>query len=906
MIKLLCLSRLRLSRLRPEAAGKSCGWVRFLAVACAAMLLPAASAWGAVPVAAPLAPAVPVAPGAPGALFPPPPMVATPGATAEKPPVPPVVGAVPGESPVPPPPAKKAPQGPILMNFKNASLRAVLDYLSEAAGLVIVEVATVEGSVTVTSRQPLTVDEAVELLNTILKEKGYAAVRTGKTLKIVALADAKKAAIPVTSGGIPEKIELSDQVVTHIIPVLFADAAQLKANLTTLLPTYADLQANTATNVLILTATQTDVRRIVEIVHSLDSQMANISEVKVFPLQYANAANAARLITDLFRADASGGGRGGAAGGVASFLFGGGPGGGPGGPGGGRGGGGGGLFGGSDSGATAGGGARQQKVTASSDDRTNNLVVSAPSDLMVVIEDVVKKLDANPAADQAVFPYRLKNANAVNLESVLNNLFGTSSGSTGRATTTGSSTTRTGFGSAGTSTGTGGRTSGTGGRTSGGSSSSSSMRGLGTTSFGSTATGGRTGTTGTTGGRTGGVGGMGRLSGAANQAASDLAGQVFVVADADTNSLLVTTSTKNFDRVKAILDELDRPVPQVLVKVLIAEVTHENTEDLGFEISALNLTGSAGPGFKAGTSFSVAAQTQGLVFRLVQDNVTAALHAIAGVGKLDVLSRPYILTSDNQQASIMVGQSVPLITSSLLTSTGETINSISYNDLGIILTVTPHINPDGLVIMDVYQEISAFTGQSVQISETVNAPVYAKRVAQSKVAIRGDQTIVIGGLMEDRNTDHIDKVPVLGDIPGLGRLFQRTTKDKTKTELLIFLTPHVAQVPEALKDMAEAEKAGAKVIKEAVEPGAFEEHIRGLERGAAPPPAAKPPAAKPPVPVLPPAAVPGDDKSGKAPPVKPAAAEPVAEDPAADEESNDEDDQDDQVDKPAPRGAGRR
>ena len=241
-------------------------------------------------------------------------------------------------------------------------------------------------------------------------------------------------------------------------------------------------------------------------------------------------------------------------------------------------------------------------------------------------------------------------------------------------------------------------------------------------------------------------------------------------------------------------------------------------------------------GFKVGTNFSVAAQTQGLVFRLIQDNVTAALHAIAGAGKLDVLSRPYILTSDNQQASIMVGQSVPLITSSMLTSTGETINSISYNDLGIILTVTPHINPDGLVIMDVYQEISAFTGQSVQISDTLNAPVYAKRVAQSRVAIRDAQTIVIGGLMEDRNTDHVDKVPFLGDIPGIGVLFQHTTKDKIKTELLLFLTPHVARVPDDLTTMSEGEMAGSKVIQGAVEPGAFDDHMKGMRQGAAPPP----------------------------------------------------------------------
>jgi len=654
-------------------------------------------------------------------------------------------------------------------------------------------------------------------------------VRTGRTLKIVTLADAKKAALPVRSGADPEKIEPSDQLVTQIIPVQFADVTALKRDLASLIPSYADMQANASTNTLILTDTQTNVRRIIEIVHALDSQGAAVSEVKVFQLQYANASNAARLITELFRTDqaAGGGGRGGpgGGGGIAGFLFGGG---GPGGRGGGPGGRGG--DGGSGEAAQTAGG-RQQKVTASADDRTNTLVVTAPPDLLKVIEGVVQQLDANPAADQAVFTYRLKNANAANLEGVLNNLFGVSGGSSRTGTT---SAGRTGTTTSGTSRSVFGSTGSTSGRTGGASGSSSSMRGLGTSRTSSSSA--RTGATSTASSRGVSGGGAARLSASAAQAASDLSGQVYVVADPDTNSLLVTTSTKNFPRVKAILDELDRAVPQVLIKVLVAEVSHEKTEDLGLEASILNGDITAGPGFKGGTNFSVTAKTSGLVFSLVEDNVTVALRAIAGVGKLDVLSRPYILTSDNQEASIMVGQSVPTPTGSQITDSGQTNTSFLYNDVGIMLTVTPHINPDGLVIMDVYQEISAVSDSTVQLSETVFAPVFNKRVAQSRVSILDGQTIVIGGLMEDRITDHVDKVPYLGDIPGLGALFRRTTKDKTKTELLLFLTPHVARVPGDLKVMSEGEQAGTKVIQEAVEPGAFEEHMKGMRQGAAPPP----------------------------------------------------------------------
>src|SRR5205085_8178845 len=114
----------------------------------------------------------------------------------------------------------------------------------------------------------------------------------------------------------------------------------------------------------------------------------------------------------------------------------------------------------------------------------------------------------------------------------------------------------------------------------------------------------------------------------------------------------------------------------------------------------------------------------------------------------------------------------------------------------------------GLVILDVAPEISALTGTNVKISDNASAPVIAKRSAQSRVGVRDGQTVVIGGLMEDKKTDSVDKVPILGDIPLLGALFQRRSTTKTKTELLIVLTPHVAAQPDSLQDMAAQDVAG--------------------------------------------------------------------------------------------------
>jgi general secretion pathway protein D len=315
------------------------------------------------------------------------------------------------------------------------------------------------------------------------------------------------------------------------------------------------------------------------------------------------------------------------------------------------------------------------------------------------------------------------------------------------------------------------------------------------------------------------------------------------VADTDTNSLVVTTSSANWPRVQAIIADLDRAVPQVLIKVLIAEVTHDRTLDLGVEFSGMNLRAS-GKGFTTGTDFGVQAVQSaavpgggGFVFRLDEKNVSAAVRALAGVAKIDVLSRPYILTSDNQQAAIFIGQEVPYITESRTTDTGQTINNIDWRELGIGLQVTPHINPMGLVTLDVYPEVSSLTDSTVPISDTVKAPIFSKRYAQSRVAILDGETIVIGGLMQDNITKSIQKVPGLGDIPWIGALFQSTTQKKTKTELIIFLTPHVAIQPEDLKTMSEDEKGGLRAVPGAVEPGAFQEHMRGMERGASTRPA---------------------------------------------------------------------
>ena len=710
----------------------------------------------------------------------------------------------------------------LILNFQDASIDTVLNELSASAGFIVVKEVKPEGRVTLVSRQPVPPDEAVALLNTVLRNAGYVAIQQERILKIVSRDSAKRLNIPVRTGNDPAQIAKTDELITQVIPLRYADATALKTDLQALINPDADFTSNASSNALILTDTSANVRRLVEIVRALDTSMADSIDVKVFQLKFANATTAATLINEVFQnlnpsGGESGGGGNNRGGGGGNNRGGGGNGGGGGGNNGDprerfrqffqqqQGGGGGGN--------NSGSAAKAKTINAGADERTNSLVVTGPPDSLKIVAEVIKELDANPAAEETTFVYRLRNAQAIDIESTLNGLFN-GTAPTNRSTLSNADILRQNRSSSLSSSSGGGRAGGTGNTT------------------GANRGGGFQG-----GGFAG--GGQG-VSGATQKLANDLAGQVNLVADVDSNSLLIRTSPTNYERVKAILDDMDRPVAQVLIKVLIAEVTHDSSFDYGAELSVLNLrTNAAGVttgGQSGGTNFNIpktGTNATGLVVQLLENNFTATIRALETAGKLDVLSRPYILASDNQLASITVGQSVPFITASRTTDLGGTNNTIEYKDIGILLDVIPHINPDGLVILDVAPEISTLTSGTVRFSADAVAPIINKRSALTHVGVRSGSTIVIGGLMEDRLTETVNKVPLLGDIPGLGALFRSHQKSKTKTELLIFLTPHVAVSPDVLDGMSNDELKGTKLVPHAVEPGMYDEHIEGLRRGDA-------------------------------------------------------------------------
>lgn len=291
------------------------------------------------------------------------------------------------------------------LNFRNAPLELVLNYLSEAAGFIIMPETDVRGRVDVWSNEPLTRDEAVDVLGRVLSKNGYALLRDGRTLTVVTKDEAKKRDIPVRSGYEPSSIPKDDQIVTQIIPVRFISAPQLSRDLAPLLPATATLTANEGGNALVITDTQASIRRMAEIIKALDTTVSSLSAVRVFQLRYTDAKSIATVLRDVFASTEASRGTDPRSR-FFSFMRGGGP------PGGGG-----------ESGANATGRPGASRVVATADERSNALVVSAPDDLMPTIAELVMSVDVNVEDITEIRVFPLEYSDPQEMADLLTSLF---------------------------------------------------------------------------------------------------------------------------------------------------------------------------------------------------------------------------------------------------------------------------------------------------------------------------------------------------------------------------------------------------------------------------------------------------------------------------------------------------
>ncbi len=276
-----------------------------------------------------------------------------------------------------------------------------------------------------------------------------------------------------------------------------------------------------------------------------------------------------------------------------------------------------------------------------------------------------------------------------------------------------------------------------------------------------------------------------------------------VTADEGTNALIITASKQDFDIVAKIIEKLDIVREQVLVEMLIMEISEASLDEIGIDWATLDEAVSDSVRIFASTNIGprvdyASGNLEGLAVGAWNKNgsttnIGSILTALKKNSGVNILSTPHVVTSNHSKAKIIVGENIPYVVESRITetdpSTPTVIDNFEYKDVGISLEITPHISQDGLVRLEIDSEftklVQGVTGSSV------NTPTTAKRQAQTVVSMRDGSTVVIGGLIRDDKSTLVNKIPLLGDLPLIGGLFRFTSEETQKTNLLIFITPYV-------------------------------------------------------------------------------------------------------------------
>ncbi len=306
-----------------------------------------------------------------------------------------------------------------------------------------------------------------------------------------------------------------------------------------------------------------------------------------------------------------------------------------------------------------------------------------------------------------------------------------------------------------------------------------------------------------------------------------------IVPHETTNSLIITASKKDHDAIEAMVKQLDVLQDQVLVEMLIADVSLELIKEIGVELASLDKPVEGSTRGFARTDFGGKLTTfatratlgkgSGLaagahkgwttIGTLSAINVGFLIDAIESDATTDILSTPQIVTQDNETARIRVGEEVPYVSESRVSEQLVTYETTSFKKAGITLEITPHINQREFVTLEINAEITEIRPESAALK-----PESIEREIKTTVFVRSGDTIVIGGLISDKKSKGIRKVPVLGDIPLLGFFFRRTEETTKRTSLLIFITPHIIKSFEEMEELTEEKKLESeKFIKEKIE-----------------------------------------------------------------------------------------
>jgi general secretion pathway protein D len=629
----------------------------------------------------------------------------------------------------------------VSLDFSDVELPVVIDTISRMTGFNFIYDDRVRGRVTIVSPTQVTIEQAFAVFESVLKVKGFSLVLgPGNTYKVIPIRDVKESGIDTIKDGRPSRNR--DRFVTRLVPLRFIDAAAITQTIKPLISKDASLVAYAATNTIIVTDSESNIRRLLSILDAIDVESYR-QELAVIKIQYADANTLGEQLSEIYGAEVSSAAGGATAaqrrtrarrraGSAATPT----------------------------AGATPSGGLAGPSVKILTDERTNSLLILSSRQQLADIRKLVKKLDIPVTGGGRIHVYYLRHADAEELSETLNSLLGGARG------------------------GGGGRAPGAG-------------------------------------------------AGAANvqmlrSVVTPLAEGVTVTSDAATNALVIQASKEAYETLRLVIEKLDVSRPQVLVEALIVEVDVTDSLDLGFQTFIRLINGDTDLIFATGAAFAPGVSSGlGLLGQAIRSqsfdnpadaldptaqpqrngsNIAIKISAEQTNSNVNIVSAPHILTSDNEEAEIRIGNNIPIVTGRIDAATGNenslaTSSNVERQDIGVTLRVTPQISEGDTVRLEIFQELTEVSESKAGDVEEVGVTLTSRKV-QNTVVVNDGETVVIGGLISEAFTDGVSGVPWLMDIPYLGWLFKVKSTDLRKINLLVFLTPHIIRSAEDLEQQS--------------------------------------------------------------------------------------------------------
>ena len=683
---------------------------------------------------------------------------------------------------------------PVSFRFEEAPVAEVVrTVLGDILKIDYVMHPPLQGTVTLTTPKPIDPDKAVFLLEAALQANGLAMVRDARGTYQVGKPEVLRSLVGnVRMAGAPGSMAPGYGVI--VVPLQYIGATEMSNILKPIIPAEALIKVDTVRNVLIMQGTRTQSEGWMEMVKTFDVDLLKGMSVGIYPLKHASIEEVSAAL-QMVNGGGGQAGQGQGAGGTA------------------------GIAGGSASaaaarrpgqatGAAASGGNNQLSgnaaaaaalLTSLGDSnplfgalrvlpipRLNALMVITPrASYLDEAERWIRRLDVPGygGSEPELYVYRVQNGNAKYLAQVLNGIFGGQQGAGGNMT------------------------SGVAPGLNGVNNNNNNRIGSGFNSFGS-GSGFSSGFGNNNANRLG-TSGNNQQQGGTPTITATAIGDIRVVADEFNNTILVWSTGSQFRKIESSLKRLDVAPIQVLIEASIIEVSLNENLQYGVEwlfrnsgIGGRNFSGTGSLGTLNNTTpGTIAAAAGNFTYSLFNSggDIAARLSAVAGQGQVKMLSSPSVMVMDNHPATISVGEQIPVKVSSYITTNSYLSDNYQLKDTGVILNVTPSVNSGNMVSLQIDQSVIDSAGLDAASQQTK----FSNRQLTSKLAVRSGESIVMGGLIKDQNEDTNSGIPLLKDIPIIGKAFSSTTRSSKRTELLLVMTPRVVRTDVDVREVSE-------------------------------------------------------------------------------------------------------